>query len=535
MNKRIMSIVFILVFILPLFSYTNYYPINRDTTTTTAIFGQSYFEDDAFLPITFEDVMNITAFSFPESNYKVLIDYINSATSEIDIEIYAITHPVVLKALNDAFKRNSSLVMNVILDKKALGLQQGNIYTAYNLTQAGATVVWSNSTEYDFTHAKFAIFDRKTVLIDSGNWAASTLAKNREWIVVIKDPNVVNYFLDVFSYDFSIATPYDETTDGTGKASTTYTSLKEDTNAQTFVESAKVKPVLSPDTSEQLIRALIKSANETLEVQEPYIRKYWDVNISPLVEDLIDAAQRGVQVRVILGDNGTKNFETAQYLIQYGIAVAVYEPTGGDMHNKGMIVDGKIVLICSINWSETSVRENREAGVIIENKNITQYYLALFNDDWNKADHFSYNDTAGPSIYVSYYPTNPTSEQDVTVSAKVNDLSGINQTILSYQVGEDSWVNVSMTLSDGNYTATIPAQAGGTTVRFKVFAEDNQGNWAVSSTYSYTVQSTEEEEGFPLIYIVVGVVVVIVAAALGLTKGMKKTTKKKTRRRRKRK
>ncbi|MGQ4913156.1 MAG: phospholipase D-like domain-containing protein [Candidatus Asgardarchaeia archaeon] len=537
MNKKIASLMLILVIILPMLSSVSYSPTANSTinalNTTKFDFGQDYFNENAFSAITFEGVMNITTFAFPESGYKILLDYINSAMSEIDIEIYAITHPVVLKALNDAFKRNSSIVINVILDKKALGLQQGNTYTAYNLTQAGATVVWSNSTEYDFTHAKFAIFDRKTVLIDSGNWAASTLSKNREWVVVINEQSVVNYFLDVFSHDFAIATPYDEATDGTGSPVSTYVSLNNNSNAKTFVEQAKVTPVLSPDTSETLIRALINSANETLEIEIPYIR-YWGSDLNPFVEDLIDAAQRGVQVRVIIGKNDTESFEHAKNMTQYGIAVAVYEPTGGDMHNKGIIVDGKMVLICSINWSETSVKENREAGVIIENENITQYYLALFNDDWNKAEHFPYNDTAGPTIEVTYYPTNPTSDDDVTVYAEINDLSGISTAILSYQVDSGDWTNITMTYNGENYTATIPKQSAGSTVHFKVYAEDNQGNWAVSNTVAYTVQSAgEEEEGeFPIIYVAVAVIIGI-AIAIFAPK-LKGKTKTRSKRRRKR-
>ena len=546
-SKKVISLMLIIVIAFPLLSSVSTFSTSyeRDRTINTNIMNginlestQNYFDVNAFSATTFEGVMNITTFAFPESSYKILLDYINEATSEIDIEIYAITHPVVLKALNDALKRNSSMVINVILDKKALGLQQGNIYTAYNLTQAGAMVVWSNSTEYDFTHAKFAIFDRKTVLIDSGNWAASTLSKNREWVVVINEQNVVNYFLNVFSYDFSIATPYDEDTDGTGSPSTSYVSVSEKSNAKNFVEQAKVTPVLSPDTSETLIRALINSANKSLEIEVPYIR-YWGSDLNPFVQDLISAAQRGVQIRLIVGRNDTKTFEHIQNMTQYGIAVAVYDPPGGDMHNKGIIVDGKMVLICSINWSETSVKENREAGVIIENKNITQYYLALFDYDWNNAEYFAYNDTAGPEIEVTYQPTNPTSNDDVTVYAKISDLSGIAKAILSYQVNDGSWTNITMTSNgNNNYTGVIPKQAGGITVHFKVYAEDNQGNWAVSSTFTYTVQSAggNESGAIPVEYyiiatIVVGIIIIVLKYKFNIN--LKPKTKSKRRRRRK--
>ena len=48
-----------------------------------------------------------------------------------------------------------------------------------------------------------------------------------------------------------------------------------------------------------------------------------------------------------------------------------------------MIVDNKSVLISSINWNENSVRRNREAGIIIENENVAEYYAEVFFYDWN--------------------------------------------------------------------------------------------------------------------------------------------------------
>ncbi len=48
-----------------------------------------------------------------------------------------------------------------------------------------------------------------------------------------------------------------------------------------------------------------------------------------------------------------------------------------------MIVDNKSVLISSINWNENSVTRNREAGIIIENEDVVQYYTDVFFYDWN--------------------------------------------------------------------------------------------------------------------------------------------------------
>jgi phosphatidylserine/phosphatidylglycerophosphate/cardiolipin synthase-like enzyme len=59
------------------------------------------------------------------------------------------------------------------------------------------------------------------------------------------------------------------------------------------------------------------------------------------------------------------------------------------VHNKGVIVDGDIVLISSINWNENSPSFNREAGVIIENPDAGAYFSAVFDADWKDAGPLS--------------------------------------------------------------------------------------------------------------------------------------------------
>jgi phosphatidylserine/phosphatidylglycerophosphate/cardiolipin synthase-like enzyme len=53
------------------------------------------------------------------------------------------------------------------------------------------------------------------------------------------------------------------------------------------------------------------------------------------------------------------------------------------VHNKGVIVDNKSVLISSVNWNENSVTRNREVGIIIENDDVANYYSNVFLYDWN--------------------------------------------------------------------------------------------------------------------------------------------------------
>ena len=55
------------------------------------------------------------------------------------------------------------------------------------------------------------------------------------------------------------------------------------------------------------------------------------------------------------------------------------------IHNKGVIVDDQRVLVSSINWNSNSPNFNREAGVIIDHRDVARYFLDVFEDDWNSS------------------------------------------------------------------------------------------------------------------------------------------------------
>jgi phosphatidylserine/phosphatidylglycerophosphate/cardiolipin synthase-like enzyme len=55
----------------------------------------------------------------------------------------------------------------------------------------------------------------------------------------------------------------------------------------------------------------------------------------------------------------------------------------GVLHNKGMIVDEEISLVSSINWGESAMKFNREAGVVMKNRELAAYYTKAFQYDWN--------------------------------------------------------------------------------------------------------------------------------------------------------
>lgn len=54
-----------------------------------------------------------------------------------------------------------------------------------------------------------------------------------------------------------------------------------------------------------------------------------------------------------------------------------------NVHNKGIIVDGRSVLVSSANWSPSGALRNRDAGLIMHDPEIAAYFEGVFDFGWN--------------------------------------------------------------------------------------------------------------------------------------------------------
>ena len=52
------------------------------------------------------------------------------------------------------------------------------------------------------------------------------------------------------------------------------------------------------------------------------------------------------------------------------------------VHNKGIVVDTKVSVISSQNWSPDGTGPNRDAGLIIYNEDASKYLEEIFLHDW---------------------------------------------------------------------------------------------------------------------------------------------------------
>jgi len=367
-------------------------------------------------PYTVVFTGEVTTFVSPDNSFETIASELRKATQSIYFNIYEFTNPFLCDELIAALDRKVAVVM--FLEGSPIGGIDNKEY--YLLQQIEAHdgiirfMVSDNENRvharYGFDHAKYLVIDNDTVIVESCNWASTGVPKdptygNREWGLVIRDTDVAAAFLQVFmddsnplrcdSYPLSamnVTLPPDFFITKTvphGLYTPRFT-------AWTFNGTYTVTPVFSPDTSEHLICDAISAANKTIYVEQLYIYKDWDEQISPLVERLVNKSSQGVDVRVILDYNPeyTETIQqlndTKQYLEENGIRVKFISTAWSPftaIHNKGMTVDNTTVLVSSINWNQQSVTLNREAGVLLENPAVASYYAEVFLSDWRLEPH----------------------------------------------------------------------------------------------------------------------------------------------------
>jgi len=375
---------------------------------STSVNPQTQFTPSSFPWQTFNKNMNVTTFVAPDGSRDQLWHFLQSAQQSIYVEIFGINNPYIVDLIHQLHTAKPSLEMKFLIGWNSLGYPGPNKWVANNLTELGLQVKWTKSTDFAQAHQKFIIIDNKTTIVQSGNWAKTSFPEsgkicNREWNIAMTDVDVTAVYRSVFDYDWGRGKYY-STGDGTGSALSYSESgssyPRPFSTAGTFSGQMNVTPIFSPDTSLQGILYCINSAQVTLDIQIPYFTSVYDGGqVDQVISAIVAAKNRGVTVRIITEE--VKDWENiSDICVAHGISIAWQDTTWfASLHNKGIIVDGRLVLVSSINYSDESIAENREAGVIIQNQNIAQWYQAVYDYDWSIADIVpSITTTTGPGI-----------------------------------------------------------------------------------------------------------------------------------------
>lgn len=378
----------------------------------------------------------VSPFLFPECGGIPVCQALNEAKSSIYISIYMITAPNVIGCLSDCVKRGVSVHLLIEGHTGGVYIDGNSDYARMlkYLVDCGADVkVMTRESEdsdnlhrYYYLHTKYGIIDGESVIISSENWDTYNFTNkvvtdpldgsNRGWGVIVKSKDFADYMAEIFDNDASTeygdVFEFNDVFPRTELLEIHYTPSTDSYPLETFTTA--VTPILSPDNSWDATIYYIDNAKnrvgvEMLTITEEYFDEGWESPLSHLIEK---AESADVRVLLCMGDNKAGVIQHVDYLnsdtkVKAGFMAQPY------LHNKGLLFDDT-ALVSTVNWTASGFTSNREIGVIIHSKEVTDYYAASFDSDFEKNYRVS-----GLQVDIDGLPSLVNGTSQITATANV--------------------------------------------------------------------------------------------------------------------
>lgn len=390
------------------------------------------------LPLVNEP-MEMTICVSPEAGWGELETFLAGTTSTLTVAMYQFTAPHIFKAIEAAVspsKRKFELILHPVPEKPAKsGVKANDLNEQEDVIdpldgemkdrfeQAWATLVSKKNPQGLFAsayHIKVAVRDSSAVWLSSGNWQSSNQPDvhpfvpnpedlpagfqrkyNRDYHAIIKNDKLAAIYESYIKRDFELsAAQADQTVtfsqpDNLAPEPDLFVPIDQDepvdfAKAPHLFEplhlsrKVSVQPLLTPDNYAENALKLIQSAKKSVWFQNQYINfRGTDEDFTEfklLIAALKDKIDKGLEVRIICRDMMKQESLDVLIALDFPKEVFRFQPA---CHNKTIIVDGKVVMFGSHNWSNEGVKTNRDASLIFDDEGIAAYLAKVYDYDWN--------------------------------------------------------------------------------------------------------------------------------------------------------
>lgn len=293
---------------------------------------------------------NLVLFRQPEDGVSPIINVLNSATKQIDVEVYLLSDKDIINSLIDACNRG--VVVRVMLEQHPFGGGNINPKTKQQLDNSCVKTEWANAA-FTLTHEKTIVIDHAVVFILSQNLTESAFTKNREYDIEDQNAADVSEVENIFTADW---------------------------NRSTFQQLDK-NLVISPLSSRSILESLIKNATKSLDIEMEVVN-------DPQIISLLTSQAKAVSIHLVVPSLSqmSANKKTLEKLQQAGVLVKLL--SSPYPHAKLMVADTQKAYIGSINLTTQSMDENREVGILLSQQDIVNNVEEDFSQDWDKASPF---------------------------------------------------------------------------------------------------------------------------------------------------
>ncbi len=323
--------------------------------------------------------------------YREVLRALGEAREEIlvmlsDCRFYPGGSPVNSLLETLARSRRQGITVRVLLEGH--GIPDPKAEAAYRFLEGEGVEVRWDSPEVTL-HAKLLVFDNRHVVVGSSPWTYNSLFKSTQADLLIEDGEVAGTFAEFFRLIW-----------------------KGEPTGEVEIEAPE-PPALIPlpelpgaKLHHRWALRLLEGASKYISLALYKLGYYPQYPRSPsndLIAGLLDAAARGVRVRVLLeGGEDYADLEfarearrTATYLRLNGVQVR-FDPMGETLHAKLLVVDGEDIMVSSANWSYYSLARNVEAGVVIlGTPELGELSQRFFLHLWRRATSIAEGDDPG--------------------------------------------------------------------------------------------------------------------------------------------
>ncbi|MGC8874364.1 MAG: phospholipase D-like domain-containing protein [Chloroflexia bacterium] len=281
---------------------------------------------------------------------------IEAAQESVDIATFDLDLQTIARALLQAHERG--VRVRLVIDDENLS-DETVLQTTRDLSSAGIPIVYDQRQA--FMHNKFVVIDRRIVWLGSWNLTDNdTYRNNNNFLRLELAPLAENYtreFEEMFlDHAFGPKSP----------ENTPYPVLLLD-------DGTRIETYFSPEDNP---RAAVLSALERAKQEIVFMAfSFTDEEIAQI---LIRKAKDGVVVHGVLEARNTAAASSIYDLLR-GAGVDVrLDGNPRVMHHKVFVIDGRITITGSFNFTQSAARENDENLVIIENADLARAYQEEF-------------------------------------------------------------------------------------------------------------------------------------------------------------
>lgn len=262
-----------------------------------------------------------------------LVDAIKEAQASVEISIYSLNDSKVLEALKQ--KAEAGVKVQVVLDAAT---------TPYAVKKLGPNVHTTLYQSRGLMHHKIMLLDGEELWLGSANLTSDSLRVHSNLVHKLKCPELCHFVHE------KLMAMHSE-------------GLKRKFPHKSFkINDQNLEMWFLPDdqmASERILE-LIHSAQKTIQVA------MYTFTRLDFAKSLIEKAHAGIQVEVIM-DNGMAEGVCKKVVNAFqGTDVKLYASAGKALlHNKMMVVDGKILEHGSANWTKAAFTQNDDYFIVL--------------------------------------------------------------------------------------------------------------------------------------------------------------------------